>query len=176
MDVFRGAERLMQMDTTVWRRHANPWSGLSRMATALPLLTLSGWSRMWLGWYALVPLGLTALWIWANPRVFPEPAHFGHWMSRGVLGERIFLEHRAELPRHHLRAAHLLSWASLPGAILALWGVVAFWWEGAVFGTVLMALPKVWFVDRMAWILDDWMKQGREIPGVAADEVRNDHP
>ena len=102
MDIFRGAEKLMTMDDAAWRRHANPWSGYTRMITALPLLVLAIWSRVWLGWGALALVALALLWIWANPRVFSEPAEFKGWMTQGVLGERIFLEHRDELPAHHL--------------------------------------------------------------------------
>jgi hypothetical protein len=50
-DVFRSLERLMAMDDRVWRRHANPWSGWTRV-TVLPLLVLAIWSRVWIGWWA----------------------------------------------------------------------------------------------------------------------------
>ena len=129
MDVWRGAERLMAMDDAIWRRHANPWSGLTRLA-ALPLLGLAVWSRVWLGWGALVPVALALAWIWWNPRAFPPPARFDHWMSRGVLGERVFLANRDALPTHHRRAALWLTWASVPGAVVMAWGLIALWWGG----------------------------------------------
>ncbi|MBS8226546.1 hypothetical protein DYI42_09930 [Vannielia litorea] len=156
----------MAMDDATWRRHANPWSGWSRMFTTLPLLALAIWSRVWLGWGALVPVALALGWIWANPRVFPEPERFGAWMSRGVLGERIFLEHRAEIASEHRRAGLLLGALSLPGAVVMAWGLWALWADWVVFGVVLTALPKVWFVDRMAWVHDDWCRAGRRVPGM----------
>ncbi|MEM8824146.1 MAG: DUF6653 family protein [Pseudomonadota bacterium] len=165
-DVFRAAERMMAMDDATWARHANPWSGVTRFSV-LPLLVLAIWSRVWLGWWCLVAVGLVLVWNWANTRVFPPPSAFDHWMSRAVLGERIFLEHRAELPGHQRRAAHVLAWASLPGLGLAVWGLWALWWEGAVFGTVLAIVPKVWFCDRMVWIQYDWVRSGRAVPGRA---------
>ena len=171
MDVFRGAERLMTMDDATWRRHANPLSGYTRMVTALPLLALAIWSRVWLGWWALIPVALAALWIWLNPRAFAEPARFDSWMSKGVLGERIFIENRANLPAHHRRMAHILGFASVPGAVLLIWGLVALWWEGVVFGVILTMLPKIWFVDRMIWIFDDWRRMGRPVPGMNDDEL-----
>lgn len=171
MDFFRGAERLMNMDDRVWLRHANPWSGWTRMLTALPLLTLAIWSRVWLGAWAWVPVALAVLWIWLNPRAFPPPENLDNWMSKGVLGERIFLSHRREIAPHHRRAAWVLSVLSLPGALVLIWGLYALWWEGAVFGMILTALPKVWFVDRMVWIYEDWVGAGHAVPGLEVPGV-----
>jgi len=171
MDIFKRAEGLMRMDDATWRRHCNPWSGWSRMLTALPLLCLAIWSRVWLGWGAIAPIAVACGWIWWNPRAFPEPARFDAWMSKGVLGERIFLEYRASLPAHHLTAARLLAWGSVPGAVMMIWGLWALWWEGVVFGVVLTALPKIWFLDRMVWIYDDWRRTSRPVPGMQDHEL-----
>ncbi|MEM7709434.1 MAG: DUF6653 family protein [Pseudomonadota bacterium] len=165
-DIFRGAERLMAMDDAAWRRHANPWSGWTRFLTTLPPLLLAIWSRVWLGWWALVPVALALFWIWANPRVFPEPARFDAWMSRAVLGERVFIEHRGEIDPDHRRAALILTCASVPGAVVMVAGLAVLWWEGVVFGGLLTALPKAWFCDRMVWIHDDWVRAGRAVPGM----------
>ena len=162
----------MAMDDATWARHANPLSVWSRFSV-LPLLVLAIWSRVWLGWWAL-PFVVAALaWNWINPRAFGPPQHLESWASRAVLGERIFLTYPAKVPRHHLRMAHLLTWASLPGLLILLWGLWALWWERAVFGTLLTALPKVWFVDRMVWILQDWQAAGHALPGMAGWE--NEH-
>jgi hypothetical protein len=129
-DVFRSLERLMAMDDGVWRRHANPWSGWTRV-TVLPLLVLAIWSRVWIGWWALLLVLLVCVWTWLNPRVFPEPRNLDAWMTRGVLGERVFLEHRDEVAAEHVRIAKALSWLSLPGALVMIWGL---WALGAVVG------------------------------------------
>ncbi|MDJ0821808.1 MAG: hypothetical protein QNJ09_08380 [Paracoccaceae bacterium] len=165
-DIYKVTERLMAMDDATWRRHANPWSGWTRLLTALPLFALAVWSRVWLGWGALVPVALALAWIWWNPRAFAEPANFDSWMSRAVLGERIFLEHREEVAPGHRMAARVLSWASLPGLAVFIWGLYALWWEGVVFGMLLTALPKIWFCDRMVWIHADWTREGRPVPGL----------
>ena len=155
----------MRMDDHVWRQHCNPLSGWSRM-TVLPLIALAVWSRVWLGWWAL-PLVLAVLvWTWWNPRAFPPPARFDSWMTRGIMGERIFLTERAQLAAHHQRAAVVLGWLSLPGAVLMVWGLWTLWWEAAVFGTALCLMPKLWFLDRMAWIYQDWTQAGRQVPGL----------
>ncbi|WP_300055799.1 DUF6653 family protein [uncultured Roseobacter sp.] len=170
MDIFRGAERLMRMDDAAWRRHANPWSVWTRFA-CLPLLVLAIWSRVWIGAWALIPVALALLWIWVNPRAFPPPVRYDNWASKGVFGERIFLEHRAEIPRHHRQVALVLGFLSLPGVVIMIWGLYALWWEGVVFGMILGVLPKVWFVDRMVWIYDDWVRAGRSVPGLEARDV-----
>ncbi|MEP6064576.1 MAG: DUF6653 family protein, partial [Paracoccaceae bacterium] len=82
-----------------------------------------------------------------------------------------FIEHRAELPAHLITAARALSLLSVPGALILMWGLYVMWWEGVVFGVVLTALPKVWFVDRMVWVFEDWRRLGRKVPGMNDDEL-----
>jgi len=172
MNLYRVAERAMSMDDAVWRRHANPWSGWTRMS-ALPLLALAIWSRVWLGWGALIAVLLVLIWVWLNPRIFAPPGDLDNWMSKGVMGERIFLEHRSEVPAHQRRAALILSLLSVPGLIVMAWGLWTYWWEGVVFGTVLSMLPKIWFVDRMVWIYEDWCREGRAVPGMGQENENN---
>ncbi len=160
MDVFEAASRAFAMSDAAWRRHANPWSGWTRLFLGLPLIALAIWSRVWLGWGALVLLAALAVWLWLNPRLFPEPAHFDAWVSRAVLGEKVFLEHRDALPRHHVRMAHVLAWASLPGLVILAVGLWAYWPGWVLTGIVLTVLPKLWFLDRMVWILQDWQEAG----------------
>ncbi|KUF09096.1 DUF6653 family protein [Pseudoponticoccus marisrubri] len=160
MDGMGGLARVFGMSETVWRRHANPWSGWSRALTGLPLICLSIWSRAWIGSWAWAALGLVALWLWLNPRVFPPPPRFDSWMSRGVMGEKVYLAHRAALPAHHRRAAALLAWLSLPGLLVMSWGLYVLAADLVILGAALAALPKFWFIDRMVWILEDWQRAG----------------
>lgn len=155
MDVYRAAERLMAMDDAAWARHANPWSVWTRFA-ALPLLTLAVWSRVWLGWGALVPTALALLWIWLNPRVFGPPASTDGWASKGVLGERLFLARRERpIPRRHVRAANLLTLVSAAGAAALVYGFVVLHVWATVFGLVVAVGAKTWFVDRMVWLYEE---------------------
>ncbi|MEM9708296.1 MAG: DUF6653 family protein [Pseudomonadota bacterium] len=155
MDIFDRAERLMGMSDTVWARHASPLSCYSRFSI-LPLFALAVWARAWIGWGALVPVILVLIWTWANPRVFPQPRHTDNWASKGTFGERVFLNRKAvPIPAHHLRWALGLSWASSVGLPFFAWGLWAFDLWLTLLGMVLIALPKVWFVDRMVWLYED---------------------
>jgi len=164
--LYRGAERLMAMDDATWARHANPMSAYTRF-TVLPLLVMAIWSRVWLGWWAILPTALVLAWAWVNPRAFPPPRNLDNWASRGVLGERVFLNRRDEVAAHHRAWADGLAWASLPGVIVLVIGLIRLepWWT--LFGMVLAVGPKVWFVDRMVWLYGDWLRDtGKELGDV----------
>ena len=150
------AERSMSMSDTTWRRHANPWSVYTRF-TCLPLITLAVWSRVWFGWWSLVPLFISIFWTWLNPRIFSEPKTLNSWASKGVMGERVFLKHRFDkIASHHIHMAHILTFLSALGGIVLIYGlyVLDFW--AVMCGLILTILPKVWFVDRMVWIYEDY--------------------
>ncbi|QPH53675.1 DUF6653 family protein [Pontivivens ytuae] len=155
MDIFKGAERLMGMDDAAWARHANPWSGWTRAANA-PLIVLAIWSRTWLGWWALVPLGLCILWMFLNPRAFAPPRDYDEWMSRGTLGERIWLDRaNRDIPRHHRTAANISTLISALGIVplaYGLWVLDAGW---TLAGFALSLGGKMWFIDRMVWLHAD---------------------
>ncbi|MEM7525543.1 MAG: DUF6653 family protein, partial [Pseudomonadota bacterium] len=107
-------------------------------------------------WWAAQPVAFVLFWTWLNPRAFPAPKSLDSWISRGVMGERVFLTRRDDVARHHRRAAALLSGASGAGAVVLIWGLVALDMEITALGAALTVIPKVWFVDRMVWVLQDW--------------------
>lgn len=155
-----GAERLMGMNDRVWARHANPLSVWTRILTPLPLLSLAIWSRVWLGWGAVLPVGLALLWIWVNPRLFPPPATLDSWAAQGVMGERVFLRRRALIAAHHLRAAGVLTALSALGLLPWVWGLWVLDPWAVVAGILLISGAKTWFVDRMVWIWQDFRREG----------------
>jgi hypothetical protein len=152
MTIERRIADLFRLDDHGWERHANPWSCWTRL-TALPLLALAVWSRVWLDWWSLVLVGLAVLWVWINPRLFPPPHSTRNWMSRGVLGERVWLNRdRVPVPEHHRLSPHVLSVAGGIGASLVIWGVMTMTLWPTVLGMVIVFVSKLWFIDRMVWL------------------------
>lgn len=70
MTLERTIANAFALDDAAWRRHANPWSVALRN-TALPLLVLAFWSRLRLGWLAVVPVILTFFMDLAEPPHLP---------------------------------------------------------------------------------------------------------
>ena len=152
---FRFAEKIMGMNATTWARHANPWSGWSRVSI-LPLLTVAAWSRVWIGWWALLPVAAVLIWTWLNPRLFPPPASTDNWMSRGILGERIWLaDGRAPALAHHRPAVRNLAAMGSAGALLLLLGLILLDLPLTVAGLAIAILSKLWLLDRMVWVHRD---------------------
>ncbi len=143
------------MSDETWQRHTNPWSVYTRI-TVLPLLILAMWSRAWWGWWSLVAIALVIAWTWFNPRIFPKPRSTDNWASKGVLGERVWLNRRnIPVPEHHRIMPNILSRVSVIGLPFLIWGL----WQLKIWpllvGLILMLGAKLWFVDRMVWIYED---------------------
>jgi hypothetical protein len=155
----RRIARAFAMDDAAWARHANPWSGWTRL-TALPALVLAAWSRVWIGWWALLPVALALAWIWLNPRLFPPPRRWDGWMTRGVLGERLWLARdRVPVPERHRRVPSLLGLGGAAGLACTIWGVAVLEPWPVLLGLTVAYLSKLWFIDRMVWLHHD-MKEG----------------
>ena len=154
--LFRLAQAGMGMDEAAWARHANPWSVYSRM-TLLPLLSLAVWSRVWLGWGALLPIGLCIAWTWINPRLFPVPRRIDTWASEGTLGERLFLQDDPAARRHR-RAVAWLTTANALGFGVLVWGLVVLNPWITLWGLTVTMGAKLWTFDRMVWL---WRDSGR---------------
>lgn len=155
MTLERRIANLLAMDEAAWTRHTNPWSGWTRLP-ALSLLALAVWSRVWIGAWAWLAVLLALLWIWINPRIFPAPAHQRAWISRAVLGERLWLARDAQpVPPHHRIVPHILSALVTLGVALVLWGLVTLEPAPLQAGLVMNLLAKLWFLDRMVWLHAD---------------------
>ena len=156
----------MGMSDAVWARHANPWSVYTRF-TVLTLLVVAIWSRDWIGGWAWALCAAALIWNWLNTRVFPPQLDLDNWASRGVLGERVWINRRSEIRAHHRSWAVILTVLSLPGVLGLAYGLWQFELVWVVFGTVLAVLPKVWFVDRLVWAYQDWLDDhGKELGDV----------
>ena len=146
---------VFRMDEKTWAHHANPWSVWTRF-TILPVLALAIWSRVWLGWYSLVPIAIVLLWTWLNPRAFAKPKTTESWGSKAVLGERVWLRRKeVPIPQKHLRPVIILNILTASGVPFFIWGLFALQIWPTILGTVLVYIGKMWFLDRMVWIYED---------------------
>lgn len=147
--------RLFGMDEKARRRHTNPWSVLTRIS-AIPLLGLAFWSRVWLGWWSLVPILSVFLWLWLNPRIFPEPKSTDNWASKVVLGEWVRMNRdKTPIPKHHILLPNIITAIGLIGLILFVYGLIVLHLWLAVLGAVVMMLGKLWYADRVVWLYED---------------------
>jgi len=155
MTVERKIANTFHMDEETWARHANPWSVWTRF-TVLPILILVIWSRVWLGWWSLAPIAIALFWMWINPRIFAKPQSTNHWASKGVLGERVWLNRdTVPVPEHHQRVPNVLSLVSVIGMAVVIWGLVTLDGCLTLLGCALVYLSKLWFLDRMVWLYED---------------------
>ena len=74
-----------RIETTFWRRHANPLSGWSRVPTG-PIIVFAIYRRDWR------LLGAAMVWTLLNPILFAPPETEDAWMTRAVLAERWWLD------------------------------------------------------------------------------------
>ncbi len=155
MTLERKIARAFAMSDEVWALHTSPWSVWTRF-TVLPLLVLAIWSRIWIGWWAVLPTAAAILWVWLNPRLFPKPRSTNNWASKAVMGERVWLNRdRVPVPGHHRAAPHLLNSISALGVIFLIWGVIVLAIWPTLFGAALVYSGKLWFLDRMVWLYED---------------------
>ena len=143
------------LEGDAWQRHANPWSVYTRIPIP-PLLAAAIWSRTWIGWRSLVPVGLVCAWTAINPRAFPPPRSLDHWASKGVLGETYWANRKeVPVPPRHRVAPNVLAAVSAVGVPFVARGLIARNGWMVLFGLAVQTAGKVWFIDRMAILYDD---------------------
>jgi len=141
------------MSDEAWRRHANPWSVWTRFA-ALPLLVAAIWSRVWLGWWAWVPVAVVVLWLWWNPHAFKPIDEPVAWSSRGIYGERLWLGDRSAMPAGFAVVQRFWAFGALAGLGLLGWGLIALQPWPTVLGMVLIVYGQLWRIDRLGVFYD----------------------
>ncbi|VVT17020.1 DUF6653 family protein [Hoeflea sp. EC-HK425] len=163
MRIDKAIESAMAMDDATWARHANPLSFWTRVPILL-LLTLAIWSRVWIGWWCLMPVAGLIAWTFVNPRAFPPPPHLNDWASKAVLGERFWLARKTTpIPAHHARSALMLSVLSGLSLLPLAYGLWALDPWTAFLSAILASVFKLWFCDRMAWLAEDMTRSlGRD--------------
>jgi hypothetical protein len=143
------------MTDEVWRRHAHPWSVYTRFA-AIPAMILAIWSRVWIGWQALIPVGAIVIWLWLNPRVFPAVAQPRNWASKGIYGERLWLNDPSSVPSACRTVLRWLVVPSVCGFLLLAWGLAKLQPWPTLFGATLVTLAQLWRIDRLGLFYEQW--------------------
>jgi len=155
LTIERKISKIFKMDDETWKRHSNPWSVLTRN-TVTPILVMALWNRVWFGWYSIVLIILTLIWMYINPRIFKSPKSTNNWASKGVFGERVWLNRDSiPVPERHRKLPNILSFISGIGFSLVIWGTYTLDIWPVLLGGVLQYLGKLWFVDRMVWLYED---------------------
>src|SRR5690554_2090761 len=138
MTLERKIAGFFQLNDDSWMRHANPISVWTRYSV-LPLILLALWSRIWIGWWCLLPGLASLLWMFFNPILFKKPTSTKNWASKAVLGERVYLN-RDNVPipaRHNIPLHGLLNSVSFIGLVISVWATVYYSVWGAVLGVSL---------------------------------------
>jgi hypothetical protein len=112
-----------------------------------------------------VPVGVVVVWTMLNPRVFPAPRSLDSWASRSVLGETVWSK-RSEtpIPARHRVAPMVLSLISAAGVPFLGWGLVVLNPWITAFGLAVQMAGKMWFLDRMALLYDDFSSAAGAVP------------
>lgn len=125
-----------------WLKHSNPLSGWTRFA-AIPFLMAALWYRNW------VVLGAIIVFLVVNPFLFPRPKGPLRWISRSVLGEKIYCTGKNKFDLSRL----LLILVTI-SFLLALYGA---WFKNiylAVSGTGGSIGFKLWYLNEMVKLYD----------------------
>jgi len=155
MTLERKVAKVFRLTDENWMKHANPWSVWTRYSV-LPFIVLAFWSRIWIGWWCLIPGIASLFWMFLNPIFFKKPRSTKNWASKSVLGERVYLNRdNVEIPDIHKTPLYaILNAISSVGLIIAIWATVTYSIWGAVFGVTLAYIGKSWYLDRMVWLYE----------------------
>jgi hypothetical protein len=147
--------KFFRLDDEGWMKHANPLSVYTRYSV-LPLIALAFWTRIWIGWWSLIPGILSIVWMFVNPTLFKNAKSTKNWASKCVLGERVWgNKKKVEVPMHHRKMPHLLNLINAIGFFTAIWGIIVLDLWFTIFGTVVTILAKSWYLDRMVWLYEE---------------------
>ncbi|WP_368666383.1 DUF6653 family protein [Agarivorans sp. B2Z047] len=154
MKLDKALSKLFLPKDESWLKHANPWSVWTRFAT-LPFIVLGIWSRVWIGWYCLVPISILIFWLWINPTLFSKPKDYSSWAAKAVLGERILINRKSKpIPDSHATAINILNILQGLSCLVLIYGLWCLNISVTLQGVVYIYLTKMWFLDRMVWLYE----------------------
>jgi hypothetical protein len=149
-----------------WMRHANPVSVWTRFAV-LPMLVGSIWSRKWIGRRCVIPTALSSVWLFVNPLFFRPPRSTRNWASKGVFGERIWVERdSSELPDQFRSVVPTAASAYQAIGLAPLaYGLVALKIAPTLAGVLIVQGGKLWYIDRMVLLFEEMKTRDPEYAG-----------
>jgi hypothetical protein len=153
MGVTSKLARSFRMTDEAWQRHANPWSVWTRFA-AIPLMIVAIWSRVWLGWWSVLPVAAVTMWLWLNPHVFAPVETPTSWAAKGIYGEKLWLKERDRIAPEQLRVLRWLAPIGAAGFVLLGYGLVALDVWPTMYGATLIVLGQLWRIDRLVVIYE----------------------
>jgi hypothetical protein len=155
MTLERKIAKLFKLTDENWMKHANPWSVWTRYSV-LPIIVLAFWSRVWIGWWSVIPVIISLAWMFFNPVFFKRAKSTNNWASKAVLGERVWSNRdKVGVPSYHKTVPNILNGISSVGMVLSIWAIVTLSIWPAILGISLAYLGKSWYLDRMVWIYED---------------------
>jgi hypothetical protein len=155
MTIEKKIANLFNLTDENWMKHSNPISVYTRYSV-LPIIVIAFWSRIWIGWWCLIPGVLSILWMFFNPVLFAKPKSTKNWASKSVFGERVYLNRdKVDIPEiHKTPIITILNTISSVGMGLAIWATIYYSVWGAILGVSLAYLGKSWYLDRMVWLYE----------------------
>jgi len=153
---------MQRMSDEMWKRHANPWSVWTRFA-AIPAFMLAVWSRIWIGWWSLIPIIVVVIWLYLNVLVLPPIDTPRNWASKGIYGEKLWLGKRAELPKHYDVIQKWLIVLGVVGMILIAAGLYRLHFWISLLGAVVLILGQLWRIDRFSTLYELYEDKGNQL-------------
>ena len=125
------------------------------MVTGIPLIIISVWSRVWIGWWSVLFVAFVALWLWLNPRLFSAARDDSRWMSRGVFGEKLWAE-RGKLARGYISPLLPILWNVVAGigALAMIVGLYRLDLVSTLVGGLVAFAAKTAFIGQMVILYD----------------------
>ncbi len=128
------------MSKNAWSRHANPYSGATRMLAGAALLVA-------LYRHAWKSLGAVVAFLALNPVLFPEPERTDNWLSEGVLGEEAWIADGN--PMFGTGYPEILNALNVPLYCYTLYAAYRRYPLRTAVGFAVTFVLKLWFVDAM---------------------------
>ena len=140
------------MKDKTWERHANPLSVFTRIIS-YPLVFIPLWfisdfiNDPYSNWNIGVIGIIVIIWFTINPRIFKKPKNFDSYLSRGVLGEKLWTENR-KIDNFSTALTIIIA----PFFLISLYTTyMQLFWETMFFASFPFVL-KLWFIYRMVFL------------------------